>query len=449
MEEINSIAHEDELMILDPRPINNQEKETQEGGKEEKKIAEKEVISNIQRDDIDSNLKSTGKNEDKDPNITTKLFVHSSWLAVHSSYFKAMFSSGMKETHSKEVVMKIYQSEYQAHLTLIEAIYKLDVLNDKECSLVVDVLTLADKYDVNLVFKKCKYVLIETSISMEECEYILKVVSDIQGCTDVLDAMETFLVKEFSPLDKTWLSQKFYTLSKPSLKILLGSDKLVVESENTVFVALMKWIDCNQFETIDDGRCLLSLVRFELMTTVDFMYDIVRHHTTAKKLDGFNEFLHNGLAYRAFSLSRLHGLEIKPVERCAYIKNSNDPTFSWVIGQDEQRGLIELGEIESSPFWLKGYMMYFQLTYEETPPDQSYDLYLFVENMKEKPAGGHVEISWRAKSDLFAEKKITRSKVTYTCASTGYGTPKMKRNIAPSLEPNTLSQMIDVWVDIK
>lgn len=134
MEEINSIAHEDELMILDPRPINNQGKETQEGGTEENKIAEKEVISNIQRDDIDSNLKSTGKNEDKDPNITTKLFVHSSWLAVHSSYFKAMFSSGMKETHSREVVMKIYQSEYQAHLTLIEAIYKLDVLNDKECS---------------------------------------------------------------------------------------------------------------------------------------------------------------------------------------------------------------------------------------------------------------------------------------------------------------------------
>ncbi|CAB4032329.1 Hypothetical predicted protein [Paramuricea clavata] len=359
-----------------------------------------------------------------------------------------MFSSGMKETHLKEVVMKIHKSEYQAHLTLIEAIYKLDVLNDKECSLVVDVLTLADKYDVNLVFKKCKYVLIETSISMEECEYILKVVSDIQGCTDVLDAMETFLVKEFSPLDKTWLSQKFYTLSKPSLKILLGSDKLVVESENTVFVALMKWIDWNQLETIDDGRCMLSLVRFELMT-VDFMYDIVRHHTTAKKLDGFNEFLQNGLAYRAFSLSRLQELEIKPVKRCTYINNSNDPTFSWVIGQDEQRGLIERGHTVSGPFWLKGYMMDLQLSYEETPPDQSYELFLFVENMKEKPARGHVEISWRAKSDLFAGKKVSCSKDIYTCSSEGSGTSEIKCNIAPSLEPNNLSQMIDVWVDLK
>jgi hypothetical protein len=227
----------------------------------------------------------------------------------------------------------------------------------------------------------------------------------------------------------------------------LGSDKLVVESENTVFVALMKWIDCNQFETIDDGRCLLSMVRFELMT-VDFMYDIVRHHTTAKKLDGFNEFLHNGLAYRAFSLSRLHGLEIKPVERCGYIKNSNDPTFSWVIGQDEQRGLIELGETESSPFWLKGYMMNLQLTYEETP-DQKYDLYLFVANMKPKPARGHVEISWKAESDLFVRTKVSFSKDTYTCSSEGSGSDEIESNIAPSLEPNTLSQMIDVWVDIK
>ncbi len=288
LDEIRGEVREDEmeLMVSAPCPMNNQEKETQKGEKEGKEVVEKEVVCNIERD-VDSNLKSTVENKDKDPNIPTKLFVHSSWLAVHSSYFKALFHSGMKETHSKEVVMKIRRSELQAHLTLIEAIYKLDILNDKECSLVVDVLTLADKYDVNLVFKKCKYVLTSISISQEKCEYILKVVSAIPNCTDVLDAMEKFLVKEFSPLDKTWLLKKFQTLSKASLKLLLGSDQLAVQSENTVFVALMEWIDSNKFGSIaDDGHSLLSLVRFELMT-VDFMYDIVRHHTTAKKIGWF------------------------------------------------------------------------------------------------------------------------------------------------------------------
>jgi hypothetical protein len=379
------------------------------------------------------------KDHDVDGENKTKLFVHSSWLAVHSSYFRALFYSGMKETHSKEVVMKIQQSELQSHLILIEAMYKLDVLDDKECSLVVDVLALADKYDVNLVFKKCKYVLISTFICLEDCDYILKITSDIPECGDIYDAMEKYLVKEFSPLDKTWLSAEFRTLSKESLKLILGSDKLVVQSENTVFNALMAWIEWN-LGAIDGDHSLLSLVRFELMS-VGFMYDIVRHHTTAKRLSGFNEFLQNGLAYHAFSPSRSDELEIKPVNRCTY--SNKDQTFSLVLDQDKQRELIERGMIWSSVFWCKGYMLRLKLRYAGTTY-KSYTLFLFVQNLEK----GHVKISFRARSELFASIVMQSAIATYTCSSKGFGQRAIS-DIAPSIEPNTITHTIDVWVDIK
>ncbi len=170
-----------------------------------------------------------------------------------------------------------------------------------------------------------------------------------------------------------------------------------------------------------------------------------------KKLDGFNESLQNGLAYQAFSESRLDQLETKPLNRCTY-KNNNDPTFTWIINQKEQRNLIDSGLlIESSPFWLKGYMMVFQLTCEETGNKKSYSLYLFVENMKEKPERGHVEISWRAKSTLFTKQNISCMKGaygTYSSSSEGFGAVGLEINIA-SPELKTLPQTVDVWVDIK
>ena len=39
--------------------------------------------------------------------------------------------------------MKIYEHELEAHQTLIEAMYKLDVLKEKDYRLVVQVLVLA------------------------------------------------------------------------------------------------------------------------------------------------------------------------------------------------------------------------------------------------------------------------------------------------------------------
>ena len=59
-----------------------------------------------------------------------KFYIHSTWLAVQSSYFRSLFFSGMKGSNTNEVHVQISTSEEQAHLMLLEAMYKIDTLDN-------------------------------------------------------------------------------------------------------------------------------------------------------------------------------------------------------------------------------------------------------------------------------------------------------------------------------
>jgi hypothetical protein len=69
-------------------------------------------------------------------------------------------------------------------------------------------------------------------------------------------------------LDENWQSEKFANLSEPSLKYLLSSDDLIVASENTVFHALMNWVEQNAVDPacFEETNDLLAVVRFKLVT---------------------------------------------------------------------------------------------------------------------------------------------------------------------------------------
>jgi hypothetical protein len=61
-----------------------------------------------------------------------KIYVHSFWLSVQSPYFRSLFySSGMKENQDTEVHVKVSESEENAPLILLEAMYHDDVVNDR------------------------------------------------------------------------------------------------------------------------------------------------------------------------------------------------------------------------------------------------------------------------------------------------------------------------------
>ena len=282
-----------------------------------------------------------------------QFYIHSTWLAVQSSYFRSLFFCGMKESNAKEVHVQITTNEEQAHLMLLEAMYKIDTLDGTGVNELLNVLKLADKYDVKFVFKKCKYVLQNMVESLEICEQIMhfiKIENTILDVDDLVSTLQSFLAKEFSPLDKTWQRTSFKDLCEPSLKYLLSSDELITASENTVFHALMHWIEEHGIENVLESQelpSLLSVVRFELIP-VDYLYNIVQHHSVAKKLPDFNDHYLRGISYHALSEEIRKSLSTQPVKRngCTFV------AYTWVIHRNK---LTTLFHLESDEFWYCGY----------------------------------------------------------------------------------------------
>ena len=356
-----------------------------------------------------------------------KFYIHSTWLAVQSSYFRSLFFSGMKETNATEVHVKISESEEQAHLMLLEAMYKIDTLDYATVDELLEVLRLAHKYDVKFVFKKSKYCLQAMVDSLEICEKIMRFIKIDNTITDVGDlarTLQSFLAKEFSPLDKTWQTTSFKELCVPSLKYLLSSDELVTESENTVFHALMHWIEQCGIENVlesEEMASLLSVIRFELIR-IDYLYNIVQHHPVAKMLPDFNDHYLRGISYHALSSEIKETLHIHPVKR----KSSTQPSmlgtgtqpamlgtgtqpfipYTWVIPRDQLDTLVGTDkELKSDEFWYCGYKMVLTISHV-----QKDDCYMTNNNKKPFKAklsleiislNQHsvVEILWRAQGE--------------------------------------------------
>ena len=377
------------------------------------------------------------KTSAEDKSTVWKFFVHSQWLSVQSSYFKSLFYSGLKETYSKEVVMKIYEHELLAHFFFIKAMYKLDVLNDKDYKLIVQVLILAHKYDIPLLVKKCKYVLLSTTPNLEMCEYILKETQHLPDTADISEMLEKFLVKLFTPIEKTWTMRKFIALSEPALRLLLGSDSLATESENTLFVALMKWVRVNLFfagEAVDECD-LLDVVKFEFMS-VDFLYNIVKDHYLAKRMLGFNEYLIKALAYQGFQQFRKEQLQPKPKKRP--LVKSSTPTFSWVVDKEREQ-ILTKRPLFSNAFWHQGYAMRLKLSYLEDLSKCS--LYLNVLQLK---GDACLRVSYKMKSNLFSPSLIEGSNLIYTAENCGWG----RRSIDLNQSQKGKAFTIDVWLEI-
>ena len=350
-----------------------------------------------------------------------KFYIHSAWLAVQSSYFRSLFFSGMKESNAKEVHVQISTNEEQAHLMLLEAMYKIDTLNKASVDELLEVLILAHKYDVKFAFKKCKYCLQDAVDSLETCEQIMQYIKVDNTITDVEDLASTlqpFLAKEFSPLDQTWQTTSFKELCEPSLKYLLSSDELVTVSENTVFHALMYWIEERGIENVLESQelsSLLSVVRFEWIP-VDYLYNVVQHNSLAKKLMDFNDHYLRGISYHALSDTMKERLPHQSVKRRA--ETQPFVPFTWVIPTHKlSNAAFSLTDktLKSEEFWYCGYEMRLVISdiVKDRDLQETYAMFmaklsLEICNLTEE---SEVSIQWQPTSQCF---KSTPHEQTHT-----------------------------------
>ena len=310
-----------------------------------------------------------------------RIYVHACWLAVNSSYFRSMlFQSGMRECTSAEFCMKVTEFEEEAFLFLLRSIYDPDILDTVEIGQLLNVLRLSVKYEVRFSTIKAIRVLEAVPLTLNVCEAILEAVNSggLPDLGKVMKNVEVQLLGEFEPLDETWESEKFATLSEDALRFILGSDRLIVHSENTVFIALMQWIAKNAelYGDITEYSELINLVRFELMKPT-YINDVVHKHEIATQLADFSDIYLNAITYHALPPKRRK--QVKQRQWC----NPKDPTFMWILYPEPEMFTFDEKDSDnstpSSSFWFLGYKMHLQLDLS-TSQDETC-LYLVVENL--------------------------------------------------------------------
>ena len=369
----------------------------------------KDVITIDADTRIGSEKEATEMNDESQPSSQTstnpsesqvlrqhEIFVHTILLAVHSDYFRSLFYSGMKESTAKEVHMKVPELEEKGHLMMLEAVYRPYILDTASVDELLLVLELADKYSVRFVFRKCKYMLQVMELSIEICEKIMHVIEVKHNMTDVSDVTNTvqkFLSKEFSPLDKTWETEKFKNLSELLLKSLLSSSDLTTQSENTVFHALMDWIKNNDYDISNSNpgpttRSLLTLVRFELLT-LNYLYHVVQHHPVATKMARFTDLYLKGITHHALPerMRNAHSAERGKVE-------SSMVQYTWIILKDQLETLKndDKALISSELFWWCGHRMRMRL---QKKSENSYGFCLLMNLMAVSlPEKSEFKVSW-------------------------------------------------------
>ena len=307
----------------------------------------------------------------------------------------------MKESTSKEVHVKVSESEEATHLMLLEAIYKADIMNEATVEQLLAVLELADKYDVKFVFKKCKYVLQTRTNTVDVCKQVMHVIKEKHRFEDVEDLTATMQVtmgQNFTPLENHLETEKFTNVSQPFVKYLLSSSSLQTRCENTVFQALMHWMEVNNVDPeslkkADSG--LLKSVRFENLT-IDYLYNVVRIHPIASKMPGFQDLMLQGMTYHALTPElKQCASEVTPRQRQGL--NVNTPQYTWAIPKS-QLFIHKNTKIESEKFRLCGYKACMQVQYYsgQTSRDD-YCVYIFL-NLLELPSKSYVPLKWKLSS---------------------------------------------------
>ncbi|XP_077435564.1 kelch-like protein 6 [Vanacampus margaritifer] len=187
---------------------------------------------------------------------------HRAILAAASQYFRAMFCSGLRESHEKRVEMKGLDSETMQ--TLLQYTYTSQALLTQ--SNVQNVLEAASQFQFVRVVDACVGYL-SKSLQPETCIGILNLADRF-----VLSLLKTkaqdYIASHFSQMVH---QQDFVEVAAESLENILQRDDLDVRYEECVFEGLMRWVRAEQ-----DGRRrllarLLSYVRLPLLEPAYFV----------------------------------------------------------------------------------------------------------------------------------------------------------------------------------
>ncbi|XP_066282637.1 kelch-like protein 24 [Branchiostoma lanceolatum] len=186
---------------------------------------------------------------------------HRNVLAACSEYFLAMFCSGHLESRQQKVdIQEVSPDTLQL---LVDYAYTSKVtITDGNA---VELLEGANFFRILPVLDAC-VTFISNNMSAKDCLQMIQV-GNMLSCPDLEKKARSCALKEFAAVSKT---PEFLSLIKDQLITLISSDDLNA-SEETVYSAVLSWIDHDNEQRKEEMRELMELVRFPFMDKVHFL----------------------------------------------------------------------------------------------------------------------------------------------------------------------------------
>ncbi|XP_078606937.1 kelch-like protein 24 [Branchiostoma floridae x Branchiostoma japonicum] len=196
---------------------------------------------------------------------------HRNVLAACSGYFQAMFCNGLRE--SKEHKVTIHEVSTSTLQLLVDYAYtsKVTITEDNA----VELLEGANFFQIQPVFDACTKFLSEC-LCAENCLKMLALGGML--APDLEKKALPCAMKEFEAVCKT---PEFLHLRKEQLVTLISSDDLNA-SEETVYTAVMAWINHDTRRRRKEMRELMELVRFPFMDKMYFMEKVETDNAVRK-----------------------------------------------------------------------------------------------------------------------------------------------------------------------
>ncbi|XP_050402889.1 actin-binding protein IPP isoform X1 [Patella vulgata] len=181
---------------------------------------------------------------------------HRHILAASSSFFKAMFTSGMVEGSQKEIYLHdIDEDIIQELLSFIyTGVIEITLEN------VQDLLSSSDMLGLVDVTEACGQFL-QQHLNTENCIGIY-LFCDAHSCQDVKQAAELYIQKHFLQVSKT---EEFLQLPKDELIHFLSSENLRLENEIQAFNAAIVWINHDLISRRKEIFDVMKPIRFPII----------------------------------------------------------------------------------------------------------------------------------------------------------------------------------------
>ncbi|XP_039748921.1 kelch-like ECH-associated protein 1B [Pararge aegeria] len=214
--------------------------------------------------------------------VGNELFhVHKVVLAAGSPYFKAMFTSGLKESEMSRVRLQGVCPSAMAWLVYFMYTGKVRITEVTVCQL----LPAATMFQISNVIDAC-CAFLERQLDPSNAIGIANF-AEQHGCVELKQKANQFIERHFTQVCQ---EEEFLQLTPQELICLIRKDELNVREEREVYTSVLSWVKYDEDRRYPRMEHILQAVRCQYLTP-NFLKEQMSTCSVLKKVPACREYL--------------------------------------------------------------------------------------------------------------------------------------------------------------